>query len=418
MTKLKEYCFRRLYKKDIPNTRYLTHGIHSYTAKLIPHIPRYFIERFTEKDETILDPFCGSGSSLVESKILGRNSLGVDINPLAKLLTEVKTTPIEEKLLVEASKGIEDNIEKCENSMEIDFPNKDHWFSEIAQRELGKIRFCIEDLRGTVDERLYKFLQVCFSSIIRKSSNADTGMAKTYNSKRVRDKILSGWVPKPPSYFRCTMKEFSQRIIEFGKKVGLNDEISTQVFAEDVKEYTLPSSIDTVDLIITSPPYINAQDYFRSYKLELLWLGLASYEEIRKLDKKAIGTERVSSEQYSQLPKFGMKKVDKTFHKLRRTNKKKAYIVFKYFKDMSAVIEKCYNWLRSGGYFCLVVGDNTICNTFIPTHNVLAAIAKNSGFKLKELGRDAIKSRSLFPQRNHDAGVIKDEWVIVLHKKN
>ena len=71
---------------EIPNTTYLTHGIHSYPAKFIPHIPRYIIKNYTKPKEVVLDQFCGSGTALVEANLLGRNAYGIDINPLSKLM--------------------------------------------------------------------------------------------------------------------------------------------------------------------------------------------------------------------------------------------------------------------------------------------------------------------------------------------
>src|ERR671938_224445 len=85
------------------NTRYTTHGYHPYSAKYIPQIPNYLIKNFSEKNDLILDNFAGSGTTLVESKILGRNALGVDVNPLACLISKAKTTNLQSSELKEIS---------------------------------------------------------------------------------------------------------------------------------------------------------------------------------------------------------------------------------------------------------------------------------------------------------------------------
>jgi DNA modification methylase len=77
------------------DTRYATHRYHQYSAKYIPQIPSYLIKNFSEKNDLILDNFAGSGTTLVESKILGRNALGVDVSPLACLIAKVKTTNLQ-----------------------------------------------------------------------------------------------------------------------------------------------------------------------------------------------------------------------------------------------------------------------------------------------------------------------------------
>src|ERR671928_1719504 len=81
------------------NTRYYTHGYHPYSAKYIPQIPNRLISNFTEKNDLVLDTFMGSGTTLVESKILGRNAIGIDVNPLACLISKVKTTAIRKPIL-------------------------------------------------------------------------------------------------------------------------------------------------------------------------------------------------------------------------------------------------------------------------------------------------------------------------------
>ena len=80
---------------DAKKTNYLTHGLHPYPAKFIPQIPNILIKEFTKPKDVVLDPFCGSGTSLVESKLLGRNSIGIDLHPLAAFLSKVKTSKIE-----------------------------------------------------------------------------------------------------------------------------------------------------------------------------------------------------------------------------------------------------------------------------------------------------------------------------------
>jgi len=77
-------------------TQYLTHTFHSYPARFIPQIPLTFIKLFTTEKETVLDPFCGCGTTLVEAFLNNRNSIGNDFNPLAALISKVKTTLIDE----------------------------------------------------------------------------------------------------------------------------------------------------------------------------------------------------------------------------------------------------------------------------------------------------------------------------------
>jgi 16S rRNA G966 N2-methylase RsmD len=255
----------------------LTHSIHSYTAKLIPHIPRYFIEKYTQKDDIILDPFCGSGTTLLEAKLLDRNAIGIDINPLAVLISEVKTKLLDIEELNLAIHSVKEEIRNSDGKVfSIEFPNIDYWFCRKAQYELSKIKFSIEKLNGRFNENIHKFLLTCLSSIIRKSSYADPRMAKTYKSKRVIEKVKRGWIPTPIQYFEDALNKNFERIKSLSKHPISNNNY-VKVFQGDAKKISTilnQNGFNKVDFIITSPPYINAQDYFRSYKLELWWLGL------------------------------------------------------------------------------------------------------------------------------------------------
>jgi len=419
MSKIKKCNFRQKFSKTLSSTNYLTHSIHPYTAKLIPHIPRYFIEKYTVRNEIILDPFCGSGTTLLEARLLGRNAIGIDINPLAALISEVKTNQIDINELSFAIRLVKENIRNCNGKANVDFPNKDYWFAKKAQEELSKIKLSIEKLNGRFDDNIYKFLLVCFSSIIRKSSYADPRMAKTYKSKIVIEKIKAGWSPEPIRYFEGTLDKNSERIKLLSETLYSNNNW-VKVLQGDAREtsYILKQNgIKKVDFIITSPPYINAQDYFRSYKLELWWLGLATPEEVRDLNKRAIGTENILGYNHNFIPKSEIQPLNAILHKIWRINKKKSYIVYNYFENMKIVLKECYGVLKTGGYFCLITGCNTICGLEIPSYKILAHIAKDNGFELIEVIRDEIKNRSLPPERNHNGGIIKEEWITVFQKR-
>lgn len=415
---VRKYRFGRGRKEIFPLANYAAHDIHHYTAKLIPTVPRYFIKAYTEENDIILDPFCGSGTTLLEARLLKRNAIGIDINPLAKLISEVKTGPIYNDELRNAVGLLKDMLKNKLGMKYAGVPNMDYWFCKKARIALSKIRFNIESLNGRINHDAYNFLLICFSSVIRKSSNADPRIAKIYKSKRVIEKIKKGWKPTPIQYYEEALDKNLERIKLLSERLNFTDSY-VKVFEGDARKTSMvlkQNGIRKVDFIITSPPYINAQDYFRSYKLELWWLGLATIEEVRYLKGQAIGTENISGSDYNSVPKSENRLLNIIVNRIWKRNRKKSYIVYNYFQNMRSVLKESYNVLKKGGHFCLITGSNTICGVRIPTYRILTDIAEENGFKLVEIGRDKIRNRSLPPDRNHNGGIIKEEWITVFGK--
>ncbi len=415
---IREYDFKKSLKEEIPSVDYLTHSIHSYTAKLIPHIPHYVIKRYTKLGDMVLDPFCGSGTTLLEAIINGRNAVGIDIHPVANLISEVKTSPVDINKLALVIKDVKKRLDKLSNYPTIQFPNIDYWFCKDARHELEKIKFTVEELDGNIDKNAIKFLQLCFSSIIRKSSYADPRIAKTYKSKRIIDKIATGWIPKPIQYFEEALDRNFHRVKDLSQLLDSNGSRSL-VFQGDAKNLSSllqRNNMKEINFILTSPPYINAQDYFRSYKLELYWLGTTTLQEVKSLKKQTIGAENLYGDNldYSLLNSIGL--LNEVHMKLMRSNKAKAIIVHKYFENMRSVFQECIKVLEKNGRFCLVAGNNKICGVHIPTNKILSNIAQDIGFTIIETGRDKIRDRSLPPHRNHNEGIIEEELITIFQK--
>lgn len=289
-----------------------------------------------------------------------------------------------------------------------------------AIEELSRIKFCLEDNKDEFDSKIFNFLLVTFSSIIRKSSNADPRIAKTYKSKRVRKRNESGWEPNPITDFRRALIENYHKVRSLSN-ITNSDDVFSEIYSRDVKdlrEILRPFDLE-VGFMITSPPYINAQDYFRSYKLELWWLGLATPEDINYLSRQTIGTEKISKINYDKRPSSNLPLLDFILNKVWtsrdekrvKTCKRKAYIIFNYFDRMKQLFKEFYEVLSQEGLLCIISGNNTICNVEIPTFKILAQLAEQEGFHLFELGKDKIKNRSIPPIRNHKCGIINDEWI-------
>jgi len=164
-------------------TKSYTHGIHTYPAMFIPQVARRLLENYSQVREKICDIFCGSGTALVESKLLGRNAYGIDLNPLAIFLAKAKTTPINPSTLTKEYFKLLARIEKIKDA-EIEKPNFnniDFWFKEKSIIQLAKIKKAISEVK---DENIRNYFMVSFSETVRLSSNTKSGEFKLVRIKK------------------------------------------------------------------------------------------------------------------------------------------------------------------------------------------------------------------------------------------
>jgi DNA modification methylase len=291
LTKIKHLCALD-WELITADTEYYTHGFHPYSAKYIPQIPNRLISTFSKKNHLILDIFAGSGTTLVESKLLGRNAIGVDINPLACLISKVKTTVIkkpamEEILLFLVS--LKEHIFRLRGTTRFDkniplidsfvienlHPNIPKWFHHNVIFELVAIKTKINAVRNT---EVKDFLLVAFSSLLRSVSNATSGFGNLMINKNAP--------PKGRIYekFSLTVERMLQSLTNFNR-IATNSEVI--IFNHDSRKLEFIND-ETIDFICTHPPYMAAVPYAEYQKLSLWWLGYNQYD----LEKSLIGGRR------------------------------------------------------------------------------------------------------------------------------
>lgn len=396
---------------------YLTHNIHKYPAKFIPHVPRWAIRKYLKsKNSWVLDSFCGSGTTLVEGMINGQNVIGIDIDPLSCLITKVKTTPIIGKKLVRSKAELIEAIKKkSDASFKPPISNLKHWFESEQIRALWQIRKCIENF--SEDKDLYNFFMITFSSIIRKASNADNQSQKTYVSHTFRKN------PKPAiPLFLKNLDIYSSRILEFSKLIkGNNNEvIILTADSRNIKEVIKEQNIEKVDIAITSPPYIKALDYIYTQMVEYFWIGDFWGLETQKMQNKYkvgyIGTKQVPAEIYKSVPKTNVKEIDALVDKIKRKNIKHAYITAKFFIDMRNNLENVYNLLKRNGHYIVVIGNNNVSGYYVPSNLFLMRCAGEVGFEAANHFGYEIRNRYMRFPRNGRGGIIKHDWILDLKK--
>lgn len=400
---------------NIARTNYSTHGFYPlYPARFIPQIPRYFIREYMHNHHALLDNFAGCGTSLVESKLLGYDSYAVEINPLGRLMTEVKTTPLDLNVLEENKKKLDEYLATVDPIIP-DFPYRDMWFAKSVRERLGRLLAAICKVHN---EKARKFMLVCLAGIVRKCSNADPLMLKPVFTKRMHKLADEGRTINVYRLFNEKFAENSQKIAAFSSFLNY-DTAEAKVIGNDARHIDLPD--ESIRLCVTSPPFITAQDYFRETKLEIYWTGLCTYEESLNLSREMIGIDisvvrRKDAKELHQIGKPHFENIDKAIAAVYERDDRRAYIMYHYFREIREAFEETRRVLDDEGIFALTIGDSVIRKIPIPTHELIIDVAESVGFKVKKVTYDLIKTHNLVPFRNKTAGVIKTEWAIVLMK--
>ena len=386
-----------------------THSFFKYPCKFIPEIPRWAIKKYVkDKDESILDPFTGSGTTLLEAAINGNNSYGIEIDEVAKLISRVKT----EKYNKKEVKSIQDEFEKIiseyDNIKEYRVPeidNLEHWFPKENIQELGKI---LQQINKVDNVKIKNFFKVCFVSIIKKCSYTDDSSPKPYVSSKIK-KIPAN----PKDEFIKIYNKYYKGIEDLAKIKNFGE---VEILNGDALNFELETK---VNLVITSPPYINAFDYGRTMRLENLWLGLLTENELRDKKKDYVGTEKIKT--YKEKEDLSILKeseiLEKVYKKIVQSDEKRALIVKKFFDDMKTNYNQVKKCLNKDGHYVIVIGDSNIRQVKVKSSEILTEIAINNGFILEDKFSYIIKNPYINIPRNGIGGKINIDNVIVLRKE-
>ena len=396
------------------NSRYASHDLHAFAAKFPPQLPRAFIRGMTSPGDVVLDPMMGSGTSIVESLLEGRIGIGLDIDPLALLLTQVKTTPMniddlqsagsevisQANILLSEKSLIENHLTSVYEAHTKEFLN--YWFLETTQYELAALILAIQQVDNSSFRR---FLELIFSSIIITKSG---GVSKARDLAHSRPHLDKNKIPKN------AIEQFSIRLRKSFTSIAQIKQNSTTAFPINSDARKIPFADNSIDLIVTSPPYANAIDYMRAHKFSLVWLG-RSITDLSELRSKYIGSEHLSKVPYFTFPDS----ITNICQQLNEIDGHKASILEKYFMEMISVLSEIYRVLRPNSAAIIIVGSSTMRGIDTQTHKCLADIATNLDFDVVGITRRILdrnkrmmparfgnKSNSMIEQRIHDEYVI------------
>ena len=418
---------------------YGTHAWHPFPAKFPPQLPRFLIEQLSAPGDVILDPMLGSGTTLVEAVRLGRRAIGCDIDPLARMIARAKLTPIDPSAALQTGLSVLSAAQndcwqdgyRLRQDFLLRFDGKtadfiDYWFLPQHQIELFSLLQRIEALpQGSIRD----FLSVVFSSTIIAKSGGVSLARDLAHTRPHRD-----MKKQPVSAFVEFAKRLERNVAAIGNGMPLETEASSylsvngamdssegqsqaEVLAASAAETGLPP--ESIDLIITSPPYANnAIDYMRAHKFSLVWFGW-KITELSSIRAQYLGHDALSDKEYQNLPY----QCQVTIATLAERDVRKAKTLRRYFGEMATVIAEMKRVLKRGGTTVIVVATSNLRGIDVQTHKALASIGESAGFDLAGIGvRRLDRDKRMMPARwgNQQSSQIEarihDEYVIGLVK--
>lgn len=407
------------------DSSYASHTFHSFPAKFPPQLPRLFIQTLTRAGDVVLDPMAGSGTTVVEAFLAGRQAIGFDIDPLALLLTQVKVTPIDydetkrigHHVIGEASRAAKENAVQLMEFFGSQRDDKtrefiDYWFARETQVELMAL---LREIRTVADDATRSFLLLAFSSIIITKSGGvslarDLGHTRPHRAKVIyapSGALLEGksFVETGTPNLQHHTKLLRSPVEEFAKRLRKNlegiRELKSGLNRSQVQSgnaQAMPLADETVDLIVTSPPYAsNAIDYMRAHKFSLVWLGYP-VEELGQRRRDYIGGEAIAEAQFEQLPPYA----EALVRQINQLDARKGQVIRRYYSEMTRTFREMYRVLKGGRAAIIVVGTSVVRNKDIEVGECLTDIARSLGFEVPQISvRGLDRDRRMMPAGNH-----------------
>jgi tRNA G10 N-methylase Trm11 len=352
-------------KSDISPAPGRLRQVHPFPARMAPELALEAVARH-RKGAVVLDPMCGSGTVLGEASRHGLAAIGFDMDPLAILLSKVACTQISSEGLVrsahalvkDAKKSRVHNVSWIDSDPETsDFVN--FWFGREQQEQLRKIAVLLKPRKGGIANALRVALS---RTIITKSRGAS--LARDVSHSRPHRVGMDNDFDVYEGFLRAAK--------HISTLVAVERSIKAEVGLGDARR--LPRSLaGKVDLVVTSPPYLNAIDYMRGHRLSLVWLGhqLSALREIRStsigVERRPDGHDALARE---LIPPNG------------HLSKRQQAMLDRYTIDAIQMMEELHRVLKVGGEAVVVVGDSMIQGVFIRNSEIIVKSAERAGFNL------------------------------------
>jgi DNA modification methylase len=447
------------------DTREYTHGLHTYPAVMVSPISRNILKimQSISPVNSLLDPFSGSGTVLVEGVVSGVKLIyGNDLNPLARLISSVKTTPLDHNHLNESYNQLMMAIEyememlreireyadeyiSAEVGLDIttkdkwgsnaveylnaylstkgvqlqvhDFKNIGYWFRPQVIIDLQIIKNCINEIPYVAEK---KFFLIAFSETIRIVSNRRNGEFKMF---RMPIEKIYKFNPDVKQEFHEILKRNIEKMLTFSE-ICKGSEINVSVLSENAMDLTGVADA-SIDLMITSPPYGDSRTtvaYGEFSKLSLQWMGLdgISADAISAMDRSLMGGEKYRNGFEFTLESDTLRS---SLDKIKEADIERAGDVFSFYTDLEKAIAAISKKMKQGGYQFWVVGNRTVKLENLQTDKILIELSRKHGLiHVYSINRNI--PNKVMPSSNSPSNVAGEkvttminEYIVIFRKK-
>jgi len=409
------------------------HGLMQYPAMMVPQMVNALLSAVCETEQNInrvADPFVGSGTVLTESMLRGLHFTGNDINPLAVLLCRVKAGPIFPEAVTERAEACIARVGRSwSNTVDVNFPGLDKWFTNATQIGLSRIRRAIMAEDSPVTRR---FLWVALAETVRLTSNSRTSTFKLHIRPANERK---GRRPDTEGIFSRIVKRNLERYVSLGNSLRSDKHLRKGHYAGQIRmtlgdsKGNLEKYVDAAscDVVMTSPPYgdnMTTVPYGQYSYLPLNWINLEDIGDdvdptclstTQEVDRRSLGGSRhIDSERVAALRAISPA-LAQTLNLLQDAPADREQRVFSFASDLEECIQPTLRILRPGGLLFWVLGNRSVGGKSVPLDQILIELFDNNSCTLVTQIRRCIPSKRM-ASRNNVSTTMVNETILVVRK--
>lgn len=356
--------------------------IHWHPCRFVSQIPAALIGLLSKPGDLVVDPYCGSGTTLVEAQRLGRRSVGMDINPVAILLAKAKLFPLEatdvERAIKRYEKAIVDHL-SINSAYDPEFlasiphtVQASKWYHPETRNELAFLWHFIQNSKSK-----YKPLfDAAFSSILLSVCNETRHWGYVCDNTKPKTSRKVDAIKQYMQSLDRLIEAYRERDQYVGKGVTFPLPNATLV-NEDAFNCLKSTDDDSVDLIVTSPPYFGVCDYVKAQRLSMEWFSY-EIEDYRKQETGA------------------------------RSKRHRKQAAHEYLAELGGVLAECYRVLKGDGYIAIVMGESSARDSIV---RKVRSILLENGFD------DVLVKQRAVPVQRRQHPSILDEHVLIAKVK-